>query len=217
MEHAKPLPPLLAQRYQEWQKTTVPANKDLYQDLAENGQFPHTMVVSCCDSRVQATNVFGTNAGEFFMHRNVANIVPPYAIGAENHGTSAALEYAVNSLKVKSVLVMGHSLCGGVQGCHAMCSGKAPQLEEETSFVGRWVNILRPAYDRVVATVSDEGDQVRALEKEGVLMSLENLMTFPFVKEKVQAGNLALHGAWINIADGTVEQYDPAVDSFKPV
>ena len=107
------------------------------------------MVISCCDSRVHVTSIFGAEQGEFFIHRNIANLVPPYSPNQDYHGTSAAIEYAVTALNISNIIVLGHSNCGGVSGCHDMCSGKAPELEKETSFIGRWMDILRPGFENV--------------------------------------------------------------------
>lgn len=212
MNRVKPLPSYLVQRYQGWQATTWEENRSWYRRLAEDGQRPRAMVISCCDSRVHVISIFGADQGEFFIHRNIANLVPPYAPDGLQHGTSAAVEYAVSALKVAHLIVVGHSLCGGVKGCHAMCSGQAPELEEKSSFVGRWMDILRPGYERVRDL--PEGEQVRALEKEAVLISLENLMTFPFVSKAVDAGDMTVHGLWNDIGEGTLEQYDPSVGRF---
>lgn len=215
MDIAKPLPKSLSQRYHGWKATTFEDNKALYAQLADGGQHPRAMVISCCDSRVQVTSIFGAETGEFFIHRNIANLVPPYAPNKDYHGTSAAVEYAVTALKVANIIVMGHSQCGGVAGCHAMCSGNAPELEESTSFVGRWMDILRPGYEAISDLPTDE--QVPALEREGIMVSIRNLMTFPFVKERVEDGTLTLHGLWIDIRDGGLEQYDPSTDEFANV
>ncbi len=215
MDHAKPLPTYLVQRYHGWKATTWKENSAWYRRLAEDGQRPRAMVISCCDSRVHVTSIFGADQGEFFIHRNVANLVPPYAPDGEQHGTSAAVEYAVTTLKVAHLIVVGHSLCGGVQGCHDMCSGKAPALEEKSSFVGRWMDILRPGYERVKDLPADH--QLQALEKEAVLVSLENLMTFPFVKSAVEAGEITMHGLWNDIGAGGLEQYDPSSGRFMAI
>jgi len=212
MKDAKPLPAYLVQRYHGWKATTFADNASWYRRLAEEGQRPRAMVISCCDSRVHVTSIFGAEQGEFFIHRNVANLVPPYEPDGDHHGTSAAVEYAVTALKVSHVIVLGHSSCGGVQGCHDMCSGKAPELEEKTSFVGRWMDILRPGYERIKDMPDDT--QVQALEKEAVLVSLENLMSFPFVKEAVDNGDLTLHGLWTDIAEGGLECFEPETAEF---
>ncbi|GGH62119.1 carbonic anhydrase [Frigidibacter albus] len=215
MQNARPLPSYLIQRYQGWRATTFTENRVWYRRLAEDGQHPRAMVISCCDSRVHVTSIFGADTGEFFIHRNVANLVPPYAPDGDYHGTSAAVEYAVTALKVAHLIVMGHSQCGGVRGCHDMCSGQAPELEERTSFVGRWMDILRPGYERVAGL--PEGERIRALEQQAVLISLENLMGFPFVKAAVESQEMSIHGLWNNIGDGTLMQYDPASGGFVTV
>ena len=191
MHHARPLPSYLVQRYHGWKATTWQENKAWYKRLASGGQHPRAMVISCCDSRVHVTSIFGADQGEFFIHRNIANLVPPHNPDGEHHGTSAALEYGVTALKVAHLVVMGHSGCGGVRGCHDMCSGHAPALEEKSSYVGRWMDILRPGYERVRG-VEDEGARIAALEQQAVVISLENLMTFPFVRQAVEAG-VGLH------------------------
>ncbi|GGM07080.1 carbonic anhydrase [Pseudooceanicola nanhaiensis] len=216
MDFASPLPAYLVKRYHGWKATSFAENKAWYRHLAEQGQHPRAMIISCCDSRVHVTAIFGADQGEFFIHRNIANLVPPYEPDGNQHGTSAAVEYAVTALKVAHVVVVGHSNCGGVQGCLDMCSGHAPELEQKSSFVGRWMDILRPGYDRI-KDLPDHDSQRRALEKEAILVSLENLMTFPFVKEAVAAGTLTLHGLWNDIGSGGIEQYDPDTNAFHPV
>ncbi len=215
MDYARPLPNYLISRFHGWRATTYQDNKAWYRRLAESGQHPRAMVISCCDSRVHVTSIFGADEGEFFIHRNVANLVPPYNPDGEYHGTSAAVEYAVTSLGVAHIVVLGHSSCGGVKGCHDMCRGHAPQLEEKTSFVGRWMDILKPGFQRVAHLPDDA--ILQALEKEAVLVSLENLMTFPFLAEAVAGDRLTLHGLWNNTGEGALEQYDAQRGGFVPV
>jgi len=211
----RPLPGYLVQRFHGWKATAYAENRIWYRRLAEDGQRPRAMVISCCDSRVHVTSIFGADQGEFFIHRNIANLVPPYEPDGEAHGTSAAIEFAVLSLKVAHMIVLGHSGCGGVKGCHDMCSGKAPELEEKTSFVGRWMDILRPGYQRIGALPAEE--QVSALERQAVIVSLENLMTFPFVRDAVEAGEMSLHGLWTDTGEGELEQAVGEVLEFTPV
>lgn len=213
MIEAKPLPGYLIQRYMGWKATTYAENKAWYKRLAAEGQRPRAMVISCCDSRVHVTSIFGADQGEFFIHRNIANLVPPCQPDGDHHGTSAALEYAVSVLKVAHLVVLGHSNCGGVQGYEDMCKGKAPELMEKSSFIGRWMDILRPGYERV-KDIADAHERTRALEKEAVLVSLENLMTFPFVKKAVVADRLTIHGLWNDIAEGGLEAFEPTSGRF---
>jgi len=216
MEHAKPLPSYLIQRYHGWKATSYQENQGWYRRLATDGQRPRAMVISCCDSRVHVTSIFGADQGEFFIHRNIANLVPPYEPDGDHHGTSAAVEYAVSVLGVVHLIVLGHSQCGGVQGCIDMCKGHAPELEAKESFVGRWMDILRPKFDQV-AHIEDENEQVRQLEKHAVITSLDNLMSFPFVASAVADGTLSLHGLWTDIGEGGLECYDHTVEKFLQV
>jgi len=218
MEQAKPLPSYLTKRYHGWKATSYAENKVWYRHLAEEGQRPRAMVVSCCDSRVHVTSIFGADQGEFFIHRNIANLVPPYAPDGDHHGTSAALEFAVTSLKVAHLIVLGHSNCGGVNGCFDMCSGQAPELEKKSSFVGRWMDILRPGFNRVQdMNLDNEAEARRQLEKASVVISLENLLTFPFVKSAIEGETLSLHGLWHDIGEGGLQHYDPETDMFVDV
>ena len=215
MHRLKPLPAYLQQRYQGWRATTYSENHAWYERLATEGQRPRAMVISCCDSRVHVTSIFGADQGEFFIHRNIANLVPPYEPDGTHHGTSAAVEYAVTVLKVTHLIVMGHSQCGGVKGCLDMCKGHAPELEKQESFVGRWMDILKPKYEQVADL---EGDaQERRMEQLAVQTSIENLFTYPFVAEHFESGQLSLHGLLLDIGKGVLEYYQPATGDFQPV
>jgi len=204
---ARPLPGYLIDRYRAWHAQRFAENRAWFARLATEGQRPRAMMVSCCDSRVNAVEIFGAEPGDLFVVRNVASLVPPYNPDHQHHGTSAAVEYAVNVLKVSHIVVVGHSNCGGVQACHAMCAGLAPELDETSSFIGRWMDILRPGFDRVAARVTDPDARKAALEEEAVLTSLRNLETFPFVTEAVAAGMLTLHGAFLEIGSGGLKVY----------
>lgn len=217
MKSAKPLPAYLVKRYHGWKATDYSENQSWYRRLAKEGQRPRAMVISCCDSRVHITSIFGAETGEFFIHRNIANLIPPYRPNEDFHGTSAAIEYAVKSLKVSHILLVGHSICGGVQGCYDMCTGNAPELEEELSFVGRWMDILKPGFEKIHDPKAPRAEQLEALEKESVILGLNNLMTFPFVEEAVKAGNLDLHGLWNDIHSGALECYDAEKEEFFSV
>ncbi len=216
MKHARALPATLVSRFHGWKATGYADNKAWYRRLASEGQHPRAMVISCCDSRVHVTSIFGADQGEFFIHRNIANLVPPYESDGHQHGTSAALEYAVSALKVAHVIVMGHSACGGVRGFYDMVMGDAPELVEETSFVGRWMDLLKPGYERVKEVHSGQ-DCIHALEREAVIVSLDNLMTFPFVRAAVEAEELTLHGLWHDIGEGDLFWYDSQTEGFQLV
>ncbi|MGD1924142.1 MAG: carbonic anhydrase [Paracoccaceae bacterium] len=204
-----PLPGYLFKRYQRWLDADFAENKAWFAHLAEVGQHPRAMVIQCCDSRVNAVQMFGAEPGDLFVVRNVANLVPPYNPDHQHHGTSAAVEYAVTILKVAHIIVVGHSNCGGARACYDMCAGNAPELEDTSSFIGRWMDILRQSYASVIERIDGEADQKTEMEREAVLTSLRNLHGFPFVEAAVQTGTLTLHGTWLDIADGTLHVYAP--------
>lgn len=164
------------------------------------GQEPKVMVIACSDSRVDPAQIFDTLPGEIFVVRNVANLVPPYETGGGHHGVSAALEFAVTQLKVAEIVVLGHGKCGGCKA--ALTQVFADAAPGEGGFVSNWVHLLDGARDKVAAAHGTGPDAEREMELEGVRTSLANLRTFPFVKEREDAGTLRLHGAYFAIADG---------------
>ena len=217
MEHARPLPPELVARYRAWQERRSPEVIARHAALADKGQTPKAMIITCCDSRVLISEIFGNEPGDFFIHRNIANLVPPYEPDGERHGTSATIEYAIIALKIEHLIVMGHHACGGVRGCHDMLAGLAPDLDTPTSFVGTWLRLLKPGFDALAGRGLSYEERIAVLEKEAVLVSLTNLMTFPFVADGVRSGNLELHGVWKDIRNGTLQYYDAETDSFGPL
>lgn len=216
MHRIRPLPGYLVQRYRGWKATAYADNKGWYRRLARDGQRPRVMVIACCDSRVHISSMFEADTGEIFIHRNIANLVPPYDPDGDPHGTSAAVEYAVTVLRVAHLIVLGHSDCGGVRGCQEMCLGLAPELERAESFVGRWLEILRPGFDRVAAIPDAAARQV-ALEKEAVIVSMRNLLSFPFVAESVEKEDLKIHGLWHDIGEGRLEQFMGEERGFEAI
>ncbi len=214
MDRTKPIPPYLASRYRGWRATSFADNEVWYKRLALEGQTPQAMVIACCDSRVTVESIFVADAGEFFIHRNIANLVPPYRPESDLAGTSAAIEYAVKILKVAHIIVLGHSRCGGVEACYNSCASGEPAGGGALDFVDAWLDILRPRYAHLPE--ADEAVRRAAFEHEAILASITNLLTFPFVEEAVAQKRLALHGAWIDIADGTLLTYDGAAHSFGP-
>lgn len=217
MHRIKVLPTYLAKRLDRWRSTTFDENREWFSHLAEHGQHPRAMFISCCDSRVDPVAMFEGEPGDFFLVRNVANLVPPYAPDHELHGTSAAIEYAVTVLGISHIVVMGHSGCAGVAACYDKCEGKPADWEKHTSFISRWMDILTPGYERIKDHVGERRERLHALEHESVKVSLENLLTFPFVRAAVEEGRLALHGVWTDIGSAELHAYDGNVDAFTPV
>lgn len=215
MHRVKPLPSFLVERYRGWKATTYAENQAWFSRLANEGQRPRTMIIGCCDSRINLNAIFAADIGEAFIHRNVANLVPPHTPGGDQHGTSAAVEYAVNGLHVAHIVVIGHTQCGGVKACYDMCSGNAPELEDKDSYIGRWIDILSPAYHDLPE--GDDDMRVGALERAAVITSLENLITFPFVDKAMNEGRLSIHGAVADIAGGGLDVFDAADRAFAPL
>ena len=209
----KPLPDYLIQRYNGWKATTFSNNKSWYHKLAEDGQHPRAMIISCCDSRVHVTSIFGSDAGEFFIHRNIANLVPPFKKDQDYHGTSAAIEYAVKTLKIPHIIVLGHSTCGGVKSCFDYFSGSTPDLYEDSNFVASWLEILRPSFGKI-SQEPNISNKIKALEKQTVLTSLENLTTFPFISSAIKNETLSLHGLWHDIGSGELMYFDVKANNF---
>ena len=212
----KPLPTSLLNRYKGWKATQFEENKVWYKRLADEGQKPRAMIISCCDSRVHATSIFGADMGEFFIHRNIANLVPPFKADMEYHGTSAAVEYAIKNLKIPHLIVLGHSNCGGIKGGYEQFQKNDQDNLLERSFVSQWLKILAPAIKNLKEGKTKEL-AVSELEKKAILVSISNLLTFPFVKESIEDGNLSLHALWQNIATGSLEQYNSEAKSFEKV
>lgn len=217
MQHVQPLPDHLVARYRAWQARRSPEDLNAFAVAAAKQQSPKAMIITCCDSRVLISEVFGSVPGDFFIHRNIANLVPPHQPDGESHGTSAAIEYAIIALKIEHLIVMGHHACGGVRGCHDMLAGLAPDLDTPTSFVGTWLRILKPGYEALAGRGLSYEQRIEALEREAVLVSLRNLMTFPFIRSGVEEGRLQLHGIWKDIRDGGLEMYDAAQGRFVPI
>jgi carbonic anhydrase len=217
---ARPLPAYLVTRFRGWKATAFAENRSWYRHLAEHGQHPRAMVVSCCDSRIHVTSIFGADSGEFFIHRNIANLVPPFEPTGDRHGTSAAIEFAVKGLGVAHIIVLGHSACGGVEACHDLCAGTAPEMIRTSTFIAPWMDILRPSCAALAGTPADPADReerLRELGHRGVVASLGNLATFPFVAEAVAAERLTLHGAWFDIGPGELLGWDPEAGAFRAV
>jgi carbonic anhydrase len=181
-----------------------------YRALAE-GQAPEIMVIGCCDSRVSPEVIFDASPGELFVVRNVANLVPPFETGGAFHGTSAALEFAVQALKVKHIVVLGHARCGGIR---AFADESEPLSPGD--FIGRWMSLVAPAAQRLGPKQGDLADYIARLELAAIENSLANLMTFPCIKILVERGRLKLHGAYFGVATGVLMVRNPETGAFAP-
>ncbi len=202
--------------YQRFRTERYAIDEHHYRQIAAQ-QTPRTMVIGCADSRVDPATIFDAKPGELFVVRNIAALVPPYEETGTYHGTSAAIEFAVTSLKVERIVVLGHGLCGGV-----MASLAAAEDRPVGRFIGPWVELLSPIRDELLERTPSSHRETRqkALERMAVQQSLDNLMTFPFVSNAVERGALHLDGAWFSIAEGRLEWLDwdsGTFDEVRPV
>lgn len=206
----------LLQGYRRFRETGYPRQRARYDKLVHEGQHPKLLVIGCSDSRVDPAQIFDVDPGEIFVVRNVAALVPPYETSPGLHGVSAAVEYAVQVLEVRQIVVMGHGHCGG---CKAALSqsvrGKAPG---EGGFVADWINLLDTAREPVVEQFGVEGREAeRAMEFAAIGVSLDNLRTFPFVREAEARGDVKLRGTFFAISEGVLYLRDEDTGVFETV
>jgi carbonic anhydrase len=206
-------PKHLLDGYRGFTTQRLPTEQSRYRELSERGQSPAVMVIGCCDSRVSPEVIFDVGPGELFVVRNVANLVPVYQPDGGAHGVSAALEYAVSVLRVPHIVVLGHAQCGGIRAFIDKIDPLSPG-----DFIGRWMAMfIKPG--EVVEQRERETmqDFTVRIEKAAIFRSLENLMTFPFVRKAVESGEMQLHGAYFGVAEGSLFVLDKATKEFQSV
>ncbi|MDR2220111.1 MAG: carbonic anhydrase [Methylobacillus sp.] len=197
--------------FRRFQENYFGENKELFTKLKQ-GQKPSTLVIACSDSRVDPAILTNCEPGQMFVVRNVGNLVPPYETGAGLHGVSTALEFGVRSLEVEHIIVLGHRQCTGIR---VLMEDGTPESKGE--FIGNWVNIAKRAKERVLADFSAASADARiaACEEQSILVSLENLMTFPWLRERVEQGKLTLHGWLFDLKHGKLVAYNPEQGAFE--
>ena len=197
--------------FRHFQKKYFGEDRDLFEQLRQ-GQHPKAVAIACADSRVDPALLTGAEPGDLFVVRNVANLVPPYESGGNFASVPAALEFAVLSLKVEHIIVLGHAQCGGIR---ALMNGAGPDGE----FIGKWVSIAQRARERVLAELPDKSPdmQARACEQAAILVSMNNLMTYPWIAQRVKAGEIHLHGWYFDMVKGVLLRYNPVGECFEPV
>ncbi|HEY5994972.1 MAG TPA: carbonic anhydrase [Gallionellaceae bacterium] len=204
-------PGQLIEGFRRFREQHFTENDALYRQLVTEGQSPKIMVVACCDARVDPAIVLDCAPGDLFVIRNVANLVPPAeSRNSGRHGTSAALEFGVRNLGVEHIIILGHAHCGGIR---SLFSGSG----ETGSYINSWMRMAEEVHAGVLRDLpkAAEQEQMMACEQRAILVSLDNLMTFPWVREKVASGALALHGWYFDIEHGQMMQYNPASRAFE--
>ncbi|RQH03750.1 MULTISPECIES: carbonic anhydrase [unclassified Bradyrhizobium] len=204
-------PKHLLEGYKAFATQRLPTEQTRYRDLSVKGQSPEVMVIGCCDSRVSPEVIFDVGPGELFVVRNIANLVPVYQPDGAAHGVSAALEYAVTVLKVKHIVILGHAQCGGIRAFVDKIEPLTPG-----DFIGKWMQMFIKPGEVVEQRQHESMAQfVERIEKAAVFRSLENLMTFPFVRKAVESGQMQTHGAYFGVAEGSLFVLDKATKEFK--
>lgn len=210
------LPGELIEGYYRFRSGRLETERARYHELAETGQKPKTMIIGCCDSRAAPETVFDCGPGELFVVRNVANLVPPYAPDGDFHGTSAALEFAVQVLRVENIVVLGHARCGGIQA--ALEPDGEPLSPGD--FIGKWMTLADPAVTKLDDLPPEswrETGRQTTLERLSIRSSIDNLLTFPCVSILHDRGRLAVHGAWFDISTGELWALDQTSGEFRQV
>ena len=206
------LPKDLIEKYQTWKGDTFLKNKDRFEKLAKEGQSPQYMIISCVDSRVDPNSIFNAEAGELFVHRNIANLVPRYDNLAEHSATIAAIEFGVCVLNIKNIIIIGHSGCGGIKNGFHMCK---ENKFDENSAIPNWLKILMPAYKKL--SNDDDMKMIDEFEKISILSSLENLSNYPFLKKSLDTNDINLYGIWNDIGTGSLEVYNQKTKAFEKI
>lgn len=199
--------------FKQFQRSYFGENQELFDKLKQRQQ-PRALIVSCCDSRVDPAILTNSEPGDLFVVRNVANLVPPYEDDVGHHGISAALEFGVCSLGVEHIIVLGHSQCGGIRALMEDSYGSG-----EGGFVARWMDIAAPAREKVRKELPHKSIELqsRACEQAAILQSLENLLSFPWIAQRVNNRTLSLHGWYFDMSQGELLGYDAASQSLIPL
>lgn len=204
-----PLQRLIA-GFESFRREYFERRPSLFEGLVQDGQRPKVLVIACSDSRVDPAILTRSRPGDLFTVRNVAAIVPPYVPDGRPRGTSSAVEFGVRGLEVEHLVVLGHAMCGGMR---ALAEPPGNRFE----FLSDWVEIASEARDAVDrAGLTGEARQI-ALEQAGVLCSLRNLLTFPWIRDRVETGRLVLHGWYFGLRHGELLAFDPTEGRFVAV
>ncbi len=202
----------LVEGFRKFKQRYYIAEPELYEELIDRGQTPTTLVIACCDSRVHPAQVLNTNPGDIFVARNVANLVPPFEDDGKSHGTSAAIEYGVKHLKVKHIIVFGHGQCGGIKSLMAGGVGS-----EDDSFIDPWMSTAVPSREKILKNYADKSfeEQCQICEKAVIEVSVNNLLSFPWIQSRADAGELEVHGWYFEIEEGVLFELKQEDGSFS--
>ena len=207
-----PLPDFLINKYIDWKENIFHKKKGLYADLENNGQKPKAMIVSCCDSRVDANQIFAANPGDFFIHRNVANLIPDLNTKNENHEITSSIDFAILTLKISRIIILGHSSCGGID--YAFNKFSDENNNEGDSSLNKWIQSVKSSYNKVDKSQS-KVDVIKSLEKESIINSIKNLKNYKKIDKLILENKLQIYGLYFEISTGKITQYDESSKKFE--
>ena len=206
------LPKDLIDKYLNWKENSFSKDKMHFEKLAKEGQSPEYIIISCVDSRVDPNAIFQTKAGEMLVHRNIANLVPPYEYLTKHSGTIAAIEFGITALNIKNIIILGHSGCGGIKNGYHLCNKSS---FDRNSAISNWLNLLKPAYDKLPS--GNDDDLVNSLEKLSIIQSIENLKSYPFIDKSLNKEKISIFGIWHDLGLGTILSYNHNEKKFEEV
>ena len=210
------LPRHLAQGYTNFREGRLEGERDRFRRLASEGQSPPALLIGCCDSRVAPEVIFDAGPGEIFVMRNIGALVPPFTADGAPSDTAAAIEYAVQALRVRHILVMGHAQCGGMRA-FALGQTNAFTPLSDADFIARWTTLIRPAAERIGPPTGDFDLYCESLCHASIIQGLANLRTYPWLRAREEGGELTLHGAYFGVADGGMSVLDQDKGTFVPL
>ena len=205
------LPEFLINGYKDWKDNIYPKKKELLDILLKEGQKPKAMIITCCDSRVNITKIFNGEIGDFFVYRNIANLRPSFNLKDSNEGVQPAIEYGIENLKIKDLIILGHSNCGGIKHAYQLLSG---QIKNNNKKIDRWVENIKPSFIKLDNNQNNEKN-IKSLEQLSIINSISNLLTSVEINKLVTDRKLKIHGIWFDLKTGNLEYYDQSQNKFK--
>ena len=205
------LPEFLINGYKDWKDNIYPKKKELLDILLKEGQKPKAMIITCCDSRINITKIFNGEIGDFFVYRNIANLIPSFNLKDSNDGVQPAIEYGIENLKIKDLIILGHSNCGGIKHAYQLLSG---QIKNNNKKIDRWVENIKPSFIKLEKNQNNEKN-IKSLEKLSIINSISNLLTSVEINKLVTDRKLKIHGIWFDLKTGNLEYYNQSQNKFK--
>ncbi len=207
------LPDFLIDRYKDWKNNISHSDKILLKTLVNKGQKPKAMIITCCDSRINTTKIFKAEIGDFFIHRNIANLVPSFKQGSDNHATFSTIEYAIKNLKIPNIIILGHSNCGGIEHAYNKFSNNCI---DKDSHVDEWLAPLQKTYE-LIDKNQIKSKSLKDLEKLSIINSISNLLDYEMINKLVSEKKINICGLWLDIKSGDLMSYNQDKKKFENI